>query len=215
MDLNRFRKDYRKGHLSETELPNSPFDLFGTWFQDAIDHHPTEPNPMTLATVGPDGQPHTRIVLLKGWSENGFVLYSNYRSQKGQDIAQNAKVALQFYWPTLERQIRIQGVATQQSELESAAYFATRPRESQLAAWASAQSESIADRAELEQELRDATERFEGQNVPKPPHWGGYVVTPDRIEFWQGGAARLHDRICYQRESQSAEERWVISRLSP
>ncbi len=188
---------------------------FARWFGEALKAKVPEPNAMTLATVGDDGRPGARIVLLKGFDAEGFVFYTNYTSRKGQDLTRNAAVALLLYWIDIARQVRIEGRATQVGAAESDAYHASRPRASQLAAWASPQSEVIADRAALETRYAATVQRYGTAErvVPRPPFWGGYRVCPDRIEFWQGRGSRLHDRLLYRRATPCAA--WAIERLAP
>ena len=173
----------------------------------------TEPNAMTLATVSPEGRPSARIVLLKGFSEEGFLFYTNYHSRKGKELAEKPFAALVFCWLPHERQIRIEGRVEQISKAQSLTYFQSRPRQSQLGAWASPQSETIADRMVLENRFAELDAQFTpDQTIPLPPHWGGYRVIPDKLEFWQGRASRLHDRICYTLQS---DQSWKIDRLAP
>lgn len=179
---------------------------------EAVGAELVEPEAMTLATVGPDGAPSARMVLLKGLDQRGFVFYTNYRSDKARELHGNPTAALVLRWTPMQRQVRVTGTVHEVSPEESDAYFATRPRESQLGAWASPQSEVIADRAALENALADVTARYAGGVVPRPPHWGGFRVTPLTIELWQAGPARLHDRIRYRR---TRDGTWVMERLAP
>lgn len=206
------RRDYTLRGLHETEVDADPFRQFAVWFEQAIAANLPEPNAMTLATATPDGIPSARVVLLKGFDERGFVFYTNYHSRKGQELAHNSKAALVFWWAELERQIRIQGDVQPVSDEESDTYFHSRPIGSQLGAWASNQSQVIGDRHILEQRLQELQTQYVNQEIPRPPHWGGYRVIPDSIEFWQGRSSRLHDRLLYRR---SAENQWNIVRLSP
>ena len=212
MTLADLRHEYTRAGLSEADVDADPIRQFGVWFEQALAAQVPEPNAMTLATVGVDGRPSARIVLLKGFDAAGFVFHTNYDSQKGKEIAVNPHAALVFFWPELERQVRIEGEVERLSAAESDAYFQSRPLGSRLSAWASRQSEPVADRAVLERELEETQQRFEGRDVPRPPFWGGLRLRPDAIEFWQGGANRLHDRLRYRRATPAA---WRIERLSP
>jgi pyridoxamine 5'-phosphate oxidase len=185
---------------------------FRLWFDQAIAANLPEPNAMTLATATLDGIPNARIVLLKGLDDRGFVFYTNYTSQKGEELAANPQAALVFLWTELERQVRVVGAVEKISAQESDAYFQSRPLGSRLGAWASAQSQVVADRAQLERQLAALSETYADGNVPRPPHWGGYRVLPATIEFWQGRPSRLHDRLLYTHQADST---WRIQRLSP
>ena len=207
------RRDYAKASLDEKEILQDPLAFFGLWMQEAIQAEVPEPNAMNFVSVSPEGFPSARMVLLKGFSPEGFSFYTNQDSRKGREIALNPKVALVFWWPELERQIRIEGLAELISEAEATAYFQSRPRESQIGAWASAQSEVLSSRAELEARFAAESLRFAAQSlIPKPPFWGGYLIRPQRMEFWQGRPSRLHDRILFTRLD---EQNWKIERLSP
>jgi len=180
-------------------MADDPFALFDAWFAEAQASEPNDPNAMALATADARGRPSVRIVLLKGHGPDGFVFYTNRESQKANDIAANPQAALLFHWKSLRRQIRIEGALTLATDAESDAYFASRSRDSQLGAWASDQSRPLADRATFEARFTEMQARFEGQDVPRPPHWGGYRLTPDHIEFWQDRAHRLHERRIFDR----------------
>lgn len=181
-------------------MRNDPFELFDLWFGEAQASEPNDANAMTLATVGPDGQPSARIVLLKGHGPDGFVFYTNRESRKGRELGEGAKAALLFHWKTLRRQIRIEGPVALVGDAESDAYFATRPRDSQLGAWASIQSRPLDLRATFELRFEEAAKRFAGQDVPRPAYWGGYRVAPERIEFWEDRQYRLHERRLFARD---------------
>ena len=206
------RKEYTQRSLDRSEVLPDPIPQFERWFAEAEAAQVPEPNAMHLATVSPDGQPSSRIVLLKGVEDNHFVFYSNYASRKGQNMSHQPRVSLTFFWPELERQVRIEGQVTQISDERSTAYFHSRPRGSQLGAWVSPQSEVIADRAVLTQRQRELEAKFADQEIPRPDHWGGYAVQPYTVEFWQGRPSRLHDRLRYQRQPDNS---WVIERLAP
>lgn len=193
--------------------PPDPFDLFSAWFAEATAQEPADPNAMILATMGKDGFPSARAMLMKGYDKEGFVFYTNQQSRKSDQIRNSNKIALCFFWKSIYRQIHIEGLAAAISAEESDAYFATRPRESQIGAWASQQSRPVESREAFEAILAETEERFKGQIVPRPPHWGGYRVTPLRIEFWRGHEFRLHDRIAYTRPSPTAP--WSTQRLFP
>jgi len=210
-EIIRLRKDYDKSGLSEADLHADPIQQFRHWLDEALIAKLVEPYAMTLATADPDGKPSARIVLLRGVDQTGFQFFTNYLSRKGHDIAKNAQGALLFYWDDLERQVRIEGHITRTDDAASDSYFAQRPRASQIAAVASAQSEVIADRGILEKRVAELTSELEGKPVPRPPHWGGYTLKPDSLEFWQGRPSRLHDRLRYRLE----QNRWIIERLSP
>lgn len=212
-DLKHYRKSYEKDQLAQDNLPTEPLALFGSWFKDAEDHPEIgEPNAMSLATVGKDMFPKSRVVLLKSFSPDGFTFYTNYNSDKGKDLATNPKLCLSFFWPALERQVIIRGTAIKTTEEDSDEYFGVRPRGSQLGAWASQQSQEIPSHQYLIDELRKLEEKFGGGEIPRPGHWGGYLVTPLHYEFWQGRKNRLHDRIQYER---TVNGEWKIKRVAP
>lgn len=212
MDLGHMRRNYQGAPLDERSVADDPLQQFAAWFRDAEAAAVTEPNAMTLATVGADGRPSARIVLLKGVSDDGFTFFTDHRSRKGRELLQHGAVALVFHWHELARQVRVTGDATRITESESLDYFRTRPVGSQHGAWASEQSSVIADRAEIERKVAEVASRFGDGGVPLPPHWGGYIVAPQEIEFWQGRPDRLHDRILYTRTPESG---WQHVRLSP
>jgi len=206
------RKDYKKHQLEESMVDKNPLKQFENWFEAAVESEVIEPNAMSLATVSPKGMPDCRIVLLKGIEDEGFVFYTNYQSNKGRELAQNPAAALTFFWPELERQVRIQGMVEKVSEQKSEEYFKSRPKESQVGAWTSPQSSVVKDREILEKREAELTEKFKNDEaLPKPEQWGGYVLKPISIEFWQGRPSRLHDRILYS----LVEENWKINRLAP
>ena len=207
------RRDYTRDGLSEEQAPAEPFSLFQSWFGDAVktEQLPVEPNAMTLATVDADGRPHCRVLLLKGLDDRGFTFFSNYDSAKGEQLAANPCAAMTFFWPALERQVRIEGRVERVTPAESDAYYQVRPLGSRLGAWASPQSRVIHDRSELESLLAQAEQRFVDQAPNCPPHWGGYRLLPERIEFWQGRPSRLHDRLNYR----LLDGAWVRERLAP
>jgi len=211
LDLAALRRDYALARLDERDVDADPIRQFERWFADAAAARVLEPNAMTLSTATRDGVPSARIVLLKGVDANGFAFYTDYRSRKGAELAENPLAALTFLWKEIERQVRITGSVSRVSTEESEAYFRTRPGGSRLGAWASHQSAALASRDELEARVRDVAVRFPDGDVPLPPHWGGFRVAPDEIEFWQGRPDRLHDRLLYRR----GERGWEISRLSP
>ena len=211
MDLTQCRQPYMRSSLSRKDLRANPLDQFSLWFTEARDTTAEVENAMTLATVDAHGMPSARTVLLKALTAEGFVFFTHYLSQKGGDLAANPQAALLFQWLHLERQVRVQGIAHQLTPAESADYFQSRPRDSQLAVWAAQQSSELTSRSELENAFQTATIRFADQAVPVPPDWGGFCIQPDKIEFWQGRASRMHDRFVYQRQGQH----WQIQRLAP
>ncbi|WP_119153010.1 pyridoxamine 5'-phosphate oxidase [Caldimonas tepidiphila] len=204
------RKSYELAELDEQHALEGPFEQFRAWFREALDSGIPEPNAMTVATVGPGGRPSTRIVLVKGFDERGFVWYTNYDSRKGRELAANPFAALQFHWIELERVVRIEGRVEKTSEQESDEYFHSRPLDSRIGAWASPQSEVIGSRTVLVANAAKYGTRF-ALNPPRPPHWGGYRLVPDYFEFWQGRKSRLHDRLRYRLDGGS----WVRERLAP
>lgn len=207
------RINYQKGSLDVQDVRSDPFAQFHHWFSEALSAQLPEPNAMHLATLDTStGRLSGRIVLLKALDDTGFVFYTNYQSRKGQELAEHAQAALTFVWLELERQVRIEGNITKVSTEESDAYFASRPRGSQLGAWVSEQSKVIEGREVLEQRLRALEEQYAQAEIPRPSHWGGYRLVPDYVEFWQGRASRLHDRIAYRLQ---AGGQWQIERLSP
>jgi pyridoxamine 5'-phosphate oxidase len=233
MNLGDFREDYRRDALERAALDANPLAQFEAWFRDAAgeqaqsrwrkigialyklwsalcNHRPADINAMTLATVDKNGKPSTRTVLLKSVDERGFIFFTNYESRKGRELADNPNAALTFFWSELERQVCVAGSVTKLPVAESAAYFKSRPRGSQLAAWASNQSEVVPDRAALETKWRELEKKFPNE-VPLPPHWGGFILRPERIEFWQGRPSRLHDRFSYARQPDNS---WKLERLA-
>jgi pyridoxamine 5'-phosphate oxidase len=234
MNLSDFREDYRRGALDRGALAANPIAQFESWFRQAAgeqsqsrwrkigialyklgsalgNHRPADSNAMTLATVDQSGKPSTRTVLLKTVDERGFIFFTNYDSRKGRELADNPNAALTFFWPDLERQVCVAGTVTKLPTAESEAYFKSRPRGSRIGAWASRQSQPVADRAALEARWRELEKQFPN-DVPLPPNWGGFVLKPERIEFWQGRPSRLHDRLHYARQPDGA---WKIERLAP
>jgi pyridoxamine 5'-phosphate oxidase len=211
LDLAAIRKDYALSSLTERDVDADPIRQFERWFADALSAQVLEPNAMTLATATRDGSPSARIVLLKGVDAHGFTFFTDYRSRKGAELTENPLAALTFLWKEIERQVRIAGAVSRVSSAESEAYFRSRPPGSRLGAWASHQSAVIASREALEERLRDVRRQFPTGDIPLPPHWGGFRVVPDEVEFWQGRPSRLHDRLRYHREPSG----WRIERLSP
>lgn len=233
MNMADVRREYSHGSLRRADLDDNPVAQFQKWFSQAagesggrwrkisialfklwhavLGHKPADPTAMILATVSKEGQPSTRVVLLKGMDERGFVFYTNYDSHKGRELEGNPQAALTFYWADLERQVCVGGAVSKLSRQESERYFKSRPHGSQLAAWASNQYDTVADRAEIEKKWNEMASRFPG-DVPLPPNWGGFVLKPDSIEFWQGRPSRLHDRFRYTRQ---ADETWKLERLAP
>ncbi|MGQ8365072.1 pyridoxamine 5'-phosphate oxidase [Glaciecola sp. 1036] len=210
--LQDFRKEYKLGRLQESELTDDPIDLFKQWLHQAIESELPDPNAMTVATVDADGQPSQRIVLLKDVSEQGFVFYTNLGSKKAQDLKSNAKISLHFPWYILERQVKVCGTAEKLSRSQVLKYFLSRPRDSQLGAWASQQSQPISTRELLMTQFFQMKEKFAKGEIPLPDFWGGYLVKPHQIEFWQGGEHRLHDRFEYNLQT---DGNWRYHRLMP
>lgn len=211
--LATLRHDYDKTALHREDLDASAIKQFEKWFDEAVAQQVIDVNAMTVSTVSLDGMPSARIVLLRSFDERGFVFYTNYQSHKARDLSYNPKVCLSFFWPQVERQVRITGLAERQSAEESDAYFALRPRGSRLGAWASPQSQVIASREVLEQGVADTEARFgDAEDIPRPSFWGGFVVRPLTIEFWQGRPSRLHDRFRYDIQSDNT---WAVERLAP
>jgi len=210
-NLYEIRREYTQGRLDETTAADDALTQFHAWFEAQKAELPDEPTVMTLASCDESGQPWQRIVLLKSYDEDGFVFFTNYTSNKGRQFEQNPKAALHFAWLAQERQVMVQGTVSKISREETEAYFHSRPRESQLGAWASHQSQPLSDRATLEARFKELQAEYEGQDIPVPDHWGGYRLSPHRLEFWQGGASRLHDRLEYVREA----GHWIKQRLNP
>jgi pyridoxamine 5'-phosphate oxidase len=212
-DLSNYRKSYEKSELLEASIPEDPINLFHKWFHEVQDFGGVEEvNAMTVATIGLDGFPKSRVVLLKRYDAEGFIFYTNYDSEKGRAILQNPNVCLSFFWHSLERQVIIKGVAQKTAAQVSDNYFASRPDGSKLGAMASHQSEVIASREVLENKLKALEHEYEGKEIPRPENWGGFLISPVEVEFWQGRANRLHDRIRYQIQDDYS---WAIDRLSP
>lgn len=211
MNLADLRRDYSLAGLAEKDLARDPYRQFEKWFAEAQAAKIPEPNALVLATATKDGRPSSRTVLLKGVDGRGFVFYSNYHSRKGRELEANPRASLTFPWIAIERQVIVDGTITQVAREESEAYFHSRPRASQLSAWVSSQSTIIPDRRMLEDSMKALEQKYAGQEVPLPPHWGGWRVLPETIEFWQGRRTRLHDRLRYRRQTDG----WTIERLAP
>lgn len=233
MAIADLRREYKKGELNREDLGDDPIQQFRAWFTQAqpsgnrlwkiaigfykwfqlvLGSNPIEPNVMTLATADASGRPSARTILLKGVDPRGFIFFTNYESRKGHELAENPAAALVFYWSELERQVCISGTVSKLPETESETYFKSRPRRSRIAAWASAQTSVLSDRSQLQAQFAEIEKRFASNDVPLPPFWGGYLLTPERIEFWQGRPSRMHDRFRYARD---ASGNWKIERLSP
>lgn len=206
------RHDYDKASLDEAEVATDPFRQFQRWFDHATAEGVAEPNAMIVATASAQGRPSARVVLMRGFDDRGFTFFTNYQSRKGDEIAANPFASAVFFWQPLERQVRVEGAVVRVSAAESDAYFEGRPGGSKLGAWASRQSSVVAGREVLEAEMEGLKARFPGEEIPRPPHWGGYRIVPDAVEFWQGRQSRLHDRIVYRRSPEAA---WRVERLSP
>ena len=212
-DLSNYRKSYEKSELLETNIPEDPINLFQKWFYETEEFgNLEEVNAMTVATIGLDGFPKSRVVLLKKFNEEGFIFYTNYNSEKGKAIINNPNVCLSFFWQTMERQVIIKGIAEKTSDIVSDNYFNSRPDGSKLGAIVSSQSETIPSRDFLDNKLKELETEYEGKEIPRPNHWGGFLIRPIEVEFWQGRANRLHDRIRYKLEN---NYNWKIDRLSP
>jgi pyridoxamine 5'-phosphate oxidase len=211
-DLSNYRKVYQKNELTEDTIPESPMELFQKWFSEAEESGKGEVNAMTISTIGSDHFPKNRVVLLKKFTWEGFIFYSNYTSEKGKSIEANPNICLSFFWQGLERQIIIKGVAEKTSENISDGYFESRPEGSKLGAWASEQSSVVSSRKELETSLQSLKDKYKNKEIPRPSHWGGYLVKPISIEFWQGRPNRLHDRIRFTLQENFD---WKIERLAP
>lgn len=210
-NLSDFREEYRKGELHESEMLADPLEQFKVWMDDAINSHLSEPNAMAVATSTPDGKPSIRVVLLKEVNERGFVFYTNYRSRKGREIEKNPQASIVFDWHPIERQVRIEGKVLKVSAEESDRYFDSRPEGSKIGAWVSPQSEIVENREALDKMQEETERRFEGKTIVRPPHWGGYIVIPEVVEFWQGRPSRLHDRVAYCK----TEDGWQMKRMAP
>lgn len=210
--IKKSRRDYSRGPLDESMIDADPFRQFEVWFENALKAEVSDPHAMVVATVSDTGNPSARVVLLRGFERNSFVFHTNYQSHKGSDILQNPNVAAVFFWNEIDRQVRIEGQVEKVTPQESDNYFHSRPRESQIAAWASNQSKVVLNRAELDESFRKYEEKFAGGPVPRPDNWGGFRIIPARYEFWQGRPNRLHDRIIYELDKTG---RWEIKRLAP
>jgi pyridoxamine 5'-phosphate oxidase len=205
------RKNYKLKSLDQKDVLENPYEQFSVWFEETLNSHLPEPNAMILATATKDGKPSIRTLLLKGYDENGFIFYTNYESRKGKELANNKNASILFFWPELERQIRLEGTVEKIPQEESKKYFDTRPYKSRIGAWASNQSEVIENRFYIVKKFIKYFIKFHSKDIPLPPYWGGYLLKPDTFEFWQGRANRLHDRVMYRFENKI----WKIERLSP
>jgi pyridoxamine 5'-phosphate oxidase len=212
MSAKSLRREYARSSLSEADVDGDPIRQFQAWFEDAVAAGLPDPHAMTLATATPDARPSARVVLLRGCDERGFAFFTNYESRKGRELAANPHATLVFYWHDLERQVRVEGRVERTSAAESDAYFRARPREAQLGAWASDQGAVLASREALEARLQEILRRFPDGDIPRPPHWGGFRVVPEAVEFWQGRPGRLHDRLRYRKRDGGG---WTIQRLAP
>ena len=210
-EISSLRKEYKLRELSEKNVDENPFEQFDIWFKEMLNSNIPEPTAMILATATKEGKPSARTLLLKAYNKDGFIFYTNYESRKGKEIEENNSGALLFFWPELERQIRIEGTIKKLSQSTSNDYFKTRPYKSRIGAWASKQSSVIPDRAEIIKKFFKYLLKFHSRNIPLPDFWGGYILIPDLFEFWQGRASRLHDRVSYRKET----GKWIIERLSP
>jgi pyridoxamine 5'-phosphate oxidase len=210
--ITHLRTEFTKGGLDKADVKQNPFEQFSVWMEEAIKAEIKEVQAMTIATVSSDGQPSARTVYLRSYFDNQFIFYTNFESRKGLEILGNNKVALIFFWPELERQIRMEGTIKKHDDLESDNYFNARPEGSQIGAWASPQSQVIEDRAELEDNVKAIEEKFKNEKIHRPPFWGGYVVEANYYEFWQGRSSRLHDRIIFEKNNRKG---WNISRIAP
>jgi len=210
-EISSLRKEYKLRELSEKNVDENPFEQFDIWFKEMLNSNIPEPTAMILATAAKEGKPSARTLLLKAFNKDGFIFYTNYESRKGKEIEENNSGALLFFWPELERQIRIEGTIKKLSQSTSNDYFKTRPYKSRIGAWASKQSSVIPDRAEIIKKFFKYLIKFHSRNIPLPDFWGGYILIPDLFEFWQGRASRLHDRVSYRKET----GKWIIERLSP
>ncbi len=210
-DLEDIRRDYSLRELSKETVASDPFVQFGNWLDEYVASAPPEPSAFLISTVGAEGAPSSRVVLLKGFDERGFVFFTNYTSRKAAEIDHERRVAMTFFWPELERQVHVAGVAEKTGRDESESYFALRPTLSKLGAWASNQSSKLESRSALEEKFEEVKKRFNGEDIPCPEFWGGYRIVPSRVEFWQGRRSRLHDRLCFELH----EGIWNIFRLYP